>query len=923
MKRHSIAATLLVLGAWSAAPLAAATYHVTTDGDDGNSGLSWEEALRELPAALGLAVAGGDEILVSNGVFTVSSELVVAQAITVRGVAGAAATEVRRTAGQGRVFKVDNAGAVVEGLTISGGSCTSTGDKRGAGVLLLDGVVRACVVSNNVESTIAGVMGAGVHVAGGVLSNTVVSANTAKDSAGHGVYVANGLVVDCVVSNNNVNPATGISLQRGYGGGVRIEAGGVVRGCLVARNGNGNAAAIAGGVHVAGGELIASIVAHNRNEGYSGARGGGIYLGAGRVENCLVVSNSCNDFTEAQGGGGGGIYMENGTVAHCTVVGNGALFSDRLASTVEDVAGGVQWEGGVVSNSIVHGNHRLGGRSKCDISGAPGFAAACFATCSPSLEDGLQGNTAAAPLFVDAAGGDFRLRPDSPCLDRAPDLGTAGDLTGAPRVQDGDGDGHAMPDMGAYESEDVNGALKVWFAVDAREAFTSHQATFAATVFGSNTNGLHYRWDFGNGVEQGFGLAQLSRSYSLGFYDVSLTVSNAANETATWNWPACIRVGAPVAYVAPGGGHISPYDTWEKAATTIPAALAAAVVTPGGATRIVISNGLYKINASSEAIYIDRGITVEGLGAIGDVIIEGVAGDDVFAAIEIDHPDAVVRRLALRKANFGAIVNRGTLQACHMYNNTGSLKRGFNSGHGAGVRMYGGRVEDCLITGNTLTLGTGSAGAGAWLSGPSLLCHSVITNNTINNVFAASGAGVRLRDNFNRSVVRNCLVAFNAAGSKTYYPSSGGGIGLNGGQVESCTVVSNCVRGAGALDGGGIAGARGSAVNTIFWGNYIVTNTPAAANDMRADARALTGYSCAPELTPGDNGNVNADPRFLHAAGGDFRLQAGSPCVNSGFNQDWMAGEVDLDARHRIRTRTVDMGAYEYRPPMGSFMLLR
>jgi hypothetical protein len=48
--------------------------------------------------------------------------------------------------------------------------------------------------------------------------------------------------------------------------------------------------------------------------------------------------------------------------------------------------------------------------------------------------------------------------------------------------------------------------------------------------------------------------------------------------------------------------------------------------------------------------------------------------------------------------------------------------------------------------------------------------------------------------------------------------------------------------------------------------------------------------------------------------GGDFRLQANSPCINSGINT-YAYGANDLGGNARISGGTVDVGAYEFQSP--------
>ena len=112
-----------------------------------------------------------------------------------------------------------------------------------------------------------------------------------------------------------------------------------------------------------------------------------------------------------------------------------------------------------------------------------------------------------------------------------------------------------------------------------------------------------------------------------------------------------------------------------------------------------------------------------------------------------------------------------------------------------------------------------------------------------------------------------------------------------------------------------------NASNCIIWGN----TDPEVAGDA---AEIVLTYSDIEGGYAG-TGNINSDPLFVSPGyridpgtptnplddtwvDGDYHLQVGSPCINTGDPQTFGVDEVDADAEPRVMGGRVDMGMDEF-----------
>jgi parallel beta-helix repeat protein len=214
-----------------------------------------------------------------------------------------------------------------------------------------------------------------------------------------------------------------------------------------------------------------------------------------------------------------------------------------------------------------------------------------------------------------------------------------------------------------------------------------------------------------------------------------------------------------------------------------------------------------------------------------------------------------------------------------------TLKSGFGGAIGCGHSDP--NISNVIITGNTAERG---GGAYFGYSNPTL-SNVIISNNTAQHY----GGGVYFGSS--NPTLSNVIISNNTAGW------DGGGISCttSAPSLFNVTISNNS-----AYSSAGLGNAI--LVNSIVWNNrpaYVFAST------------VLTVYSNIQGGWPGI-GNINADPMFVDTANGDYRLQAGSPCIDAGIQDTMIIYNNGLDTL--IVPPMVymgfapDMGAYEFDP---------
>ena len=268
-----------------------------------------------------------------------------------------------------------------------------------------------------------------------------------------------------------INGAVTVTLQRlliqngsaDWGGGILNQSGTLtVDGCQLNTNHGGRG----GAIWNEGGTLTVTNSALIENS--AGGPGGGLYNNMGHSTLCNVTFSGNSAWV------GGGIFNSN----HGRVVLNQCTFHNNTVANYSGAAIDMDSGNVVLRGSIVAQQHKPG-ESACqgEIQSAGHNLIQSWQACPVGATTGDIGNVDARLFSLMGTPAHHPLLRDSPAIDRGDPAGcldyfgspVSVDQRGQPRPVDGDGDGAAICDMGAYEYDPASAVQELWLSLVARD----------------------------------------------------------------------------------------------------------------------------------------------------------------------------------------------------------------------------------------------------------------------------------------------------------------------------------------------------------------------------------------------------------------------------------------------------------------------
>ncbi len=228
---RTLIATCLLLAGFLAH---SATWYVATNGVDNadpGRGESWDLPYATISNAIAMA-ADNDDILVSNGLYQITTTILIAKPLRLIGVDGPENTTLD-AGGITRVVAISANGALLAGFTLTNGYLNASG-QYGAGLRLTGGsTISNCIIAGNNNNYR---QGGGIFCSApldttGVIVNCSINGN--QGTGAGGLFLTNNVIMsDCSVVGNQtitVSHGGGIYLRQGQGNAT-------VRNCAIVSN---------------------------------------------------------------------------------------------------------------------------------------------------------------------------------------------------------------------------------------------------------------------------------------------------------------------------------------------------------------------------------------------------------------------------------------------------------------------------------------------------------------------------------------------------------------------------------------------------------------------------------------------------------------------------------------------------------------
>jgi len=719
---------------------------------------------------------------------------------------------------------------------------------------------------------------------------------------------------------------------------------------------------VVSGFTITGGHISGAYVP----SGWDDASGGGIFCdnqSAPTIRNNKIIGNTALR--------GGGVFCEFKCPA--------AIVNNVIAQNTADRGGGIYVDEDAeveITNNTIAGNRadHLGGGiynfksrvaiTNCILWGNGDDLYNCTATYS-CVQDGSEGtgNTSVYPYFVDAEAGDYHLRSYSPCInagDHSAVSPDALDIDGQDRILLGDVDMGAdeatvvSPDTDTdrlpddWENEHFDGISATPNSDPDRDELPNLEEYYGGTDPNVDRSTVYVSI-----AHAGDPLADGTRAHPFSSVQRGVDVSTGRVLVVAGVYAERVLVDGKELSIEGGYGADFGQRNPAEHTTTLDAQQSGRTVTyfgtPGGSLSGMTITGGHAFSGAGV-------FCMESAPTITGNTITGNRADDQGGGItcDVDSPATIAdNQITDNTSPLGGGVYTYRCAPVIIGNTIAGNAATGNRGRGGGV--FCGWGSSPLIADNRITENS------AWQGG-GVICYSIssptLTGNTVtNNIASVDGGGIACLSS--DAVVNGNTIADNRAengggvyllGDDYVVEMSGnliaGNTAVRGGGVAGwspVTFTNNTVSGNAAEMGGGLHCRNNGGVvmtNCILHGNTASTGREIAVDSHWQSGSLTVGYSnvaggqAGVHVEPGctldwGEGNIDDDPRFANAAGGNYRLRANSPSIDAADNMAVPQSVVgDLDGHPRFvddpntpdtghgMPPIVDMGAYERADPV-------